>query len=678
MTKLQNNTEEIDPFISHNKLLFKRYQTIKLLGKGTFSSVYMALDKKTNSYVALKTEKRGSTNEELLEKEALILDSLRGFGIPEVYSFGKTETHNILVMPLLGKSLLDYFIVENKEINMNDICYTAVHIIERMEWVHSKCIVYRDIKPENFLYDKKEKNILYLIDFGLCRKYKSTRTGKHIIPNNIGKFTGTTRYASIYAMGGNEQSRRDDIESIGYMIIYFMKKKLPWQHIKGRSYNECYHKLYLMKKHMKIEDLSKNLPKEMNDYLTYAKNLQFEQEPDYKYLKNLFKSIMKKYNSDFDKYILTWCKKEEQENKDIKSKNVNKQIQLNIIKAPRSKETKKLENKKDNNNLGLNFNIIKREIKNCQEDTSSKISNTLKVMLNKNINEQGNMNRYNSENNIYNNHQFYLSTDNKKNKNKNLSPNNILPLPKLIIKNGLGDKKNGKNKNQKWKIIEVSPISDRINSNILIHSDKNINNNNINKIKEYNWRYNSLKYILRLKNNSKKNIIFNSYYTYNIYNSYHTIDKGIYNSNIINRKTKNVINGIRKDSPNSNIIGNCQKSPSPKNFHLHFIEDIKPIYLTNININRNNIKKNKINIFNSYSSRPDKKERKNATIKNIKHINISNINSNKKFHKNGQIHEQKNQIILTMDKNKENSKLFNNKKGNYINIKEISINYFIL
>ena len=102
----------------------------------------------------------------------------------------------------------------------------AIQILDRIEWIHSNNIVYRDIKPENFLFGKKDPEVLYLIDFGLCRKYKSSTTGKHIKPKNMGKFTGTSRYASLYAMAGNEQSRRDDIESIGYMIIFLMKKKI--------------------------------------------------------------------------------------------------------------------------------------------------------------------------------------------------------------------------------------------------------------------------------------------------------------------------------------------------------------------------------------------------------------------------------------------------------------------
>ena len=129
---------------------------------------------------------------------------------------------------------------------------------------------FRDIKPENFLFGEKDKDILYLIDYGLCKKYKSSKTGKHILPKNIGRAIGTARYASINAMSGKEQSRRDDIISIGYMIIYLMKRDLPWIIIKGNNHYERYKKEYKMKKNIKLEDLCKDLPIEILEYMKYG------------------------------------------------------------------------------------------------------------------------------------------------------------------------------------------------------------------------------------------------------------------------------------------------------------------------------------------------------------------------------------------------------------------------
>ena len=296
--------------LQKNKLIFKKYRIIKPIGKGSYSIVYQAKNILTNDFVAIKAEKRTIPSLELLESEAFILYSIRGFGIPEVLSFGKTKTHNILVMPLLGKSLLDIFIFSKKYDNLNDISSAAIQILDRIEWVHSNNYIYRDIKPENFLFDQKDKDVLYLIDFGFSKKYKSSKSGKHVPPKNTGRFIGSLRYASIYAISGKEQSRRDDIISIGYMIIYLMKKGLPWKGIKSNNYKECLSKVYEMKKNMKLEDLCKDLPKEILDYMKYANSLRFEQKPDYKILKICFENILIKNGISFDKYVFSWCGKE--------------------------------------------------------------------------------------------------------------------------------------------------------------------------------------------------------------------------------------------------------------------------------------------------------------------------------------------------------------------------------
>ena len=116
----------------------------------------------------------------MLESEAYYLFSLRGTGIPEVLSFGRRKHYNILVEPLLGKSLFDIFNENRKRMPLPDICLIAKQIIDRIQWVHSRGLVHRDIKPDNFLIGLKDPNVIYLIDFGLSKKYKSDKTGKHI------------------------------------------------------------------------------------------------------------------------------------------------------------------------------------------------------------------------------------------------------------------------------------------------------------------------------------------------------------------------------------------------------------------------------------------------------------------------------------------------------------------
>ena len=627
----ESSKEEKDIFLIQNKLLFKKYKPLKLIGKGTFSSVYLALNIKNKTQVAIKAEKKIQKGVELLEDEAFLLYSLRGFGIPQVLTYGRTKTHNILVLPLLGKSLLDIFILKNKNININDICLIAIQILDRIEWVHSNNIVYRDIKPENFLFGKKDPEVLYLIDFGLCRKYKSSNTGKHICPKNLGKFTGTSRYASVYAMAGNEQSRRDDIESIGYMIIFLMKKKLPWQGIKGNSYKECYHKLYLMKKYIEIEELCKGLPREMIDYMKSSKSLKFEELPNYNYLKNLFHIILKKNNFNFDKNYFSWIEKKEINNNNgilEKSNSVGKNTNIRRRSSPQNrlynKIKKSIENKKNieiKKNVDNKKNIIsivlnykpspksekvdyissnteyknsksqKKEVKMnkpkiylnhlTKNESNSELSNTMKVMFNRNVNSirnesNGDFPRVNSENNIYHENifSFNMNDEQKRQFEKNYSPQNIRFNNKLYfnqhqfsdlktsdeensnkyyynnINNNIKKSElkkihifkndNNNKRNINGKIIKISPIK-----NSLKYINNNYNNNNnhkikINQIKVINtYSNNNIKNInnnsLTNNHNTNDNITYNTYNTYNSVNSFNdTLDKTRTNNNNIN------------------------------------------------------------------------------------------------------------------------------------------------
>ena len=212
--------EEEDIFLKENPIVFKKYRVKRKLGEGAFGDVYVGQTIQTNEYVAIKVEQR-KIIKPILESEAFLLYSIAGLGIPEVKSFGKVKNYNILVEPLLGKSLFDIFTENKKQMPLLDVCLIGKQVIDRIEWVHSKYIVHRDIKPDNFLIGRKDPNIIYLIDFGLSKKYRSSKTNKHIRFGFTGKLTGTVRFASANALRGGEQSRRDDIESIGYMLVYF-------------------------------------------------------------------------------------------------------------------------------------------------------------------------------------------------------------------------------------------------------------------------------------------------------------------------------------------------------------------------------------------------------------------------------------------------------------------------
>ena len=299
--------EEEDQFIKENPIIFKKYKVIKKLGEGAFGDVYLGKKIDNNSYVAIKVEQR-KIIKPILKTEAFLLYSIAGLGIPEVKSFGKVKNYNILIEPLLGRSLFDIFTENNKEMAMGDVCLIAIQVIDRIQWIHSKYIVHRDIKPDNFLIGRKDPNVLYLIDFGLSKKYRSSTTNKHIRFGFTGKLTGTVRFASANALRGGEQSRRDDIESIGYMLVYFLKKRLPWQGIAGNKKMERYLKIYKLKKNTTPEELCSGLPPEMVEYMSYSKSLEFEQEPDYNYLRKLFNKMLKRIHNSNDILVFSWIK----------------------------------------------------------------------------------------------------------------------------------------------------------------------------------------------------------------------------------------------------------------------------------------------------------------------------------------------------------------------------------
>ena len=177
----------------------------------------------------------------------------------------------------------------------------GIQILDRLEFIHNKNIIHRDIKPDNFVIGLENKShIIYVLDFGLSKKFRSSRTHQHIKYTVNKKLTGTARYASINALKGCEQSRRDDLEAIGYVLMYFLRGSLPWQGLQIQKGEHRYKKILQKKKATTAEELCKGFPKEFVDYINYTRNLEFEADPDYKYLRNLLVTVLEKENSKFD------------------------------------------------------------------------------------------------------------------------------------------------------------------------------------------------------------------------------------------------------------------------------------------------------------------------------------------------------------------------------------------
>jgi casein kinase 1 len=266
-----------------------------VLGKGSFGKIYLGTIKTTGEEVAMKLESAKTDQPQLLY-EKKIYDLLKGnVGFPKVYDFFRETKYNALIMERLGKSIETLFNENHKKFSLLTCIMIIDQIISRIEVLHSKNLIHRDIKPDNFLIGiGNKKNVIYAIDFGLSKKYRDSRTGLHI-PYRDGKdLTGTARYASINTHLGVEQSRRDDIESIGYMMIYLMKGSLPWQGMVNSNPKKKYDTIKKIKIEKKLTDLCEGLPKECIQFIQYARDMRFEDKPDYKFLKKLLHKMAKR------------------------------------------------------------------------------------------------------------------------------------------------------------------------------------------------------------------------------------------------------------------------------------------------------------------------------------------------------------------------------------------------
>ena len=282
-----------------------RYRLGKKIGTGAFGEIFEGTDIFDNSSVAIKLEHNSVKYPQLLF-EAKLLKSIPGTGIPVMHWFGIAGEYNAMVMDLLGQNLEDLYNYCAKNFSLKTILMITIQMIERLKHVHDNHYIHRDIKPENFLIGKEttEKTI-YLLDFGLAKRYRDEYTHIHIPLKENRNLTGTARYASCNAHNGLEQSRRDDMESIAYVILYFFRKKLPWQGLKCKDKNEKHAKIKEIKMSMTPEKLFEGLPKEFADYLTMVKKLGFEEEPSYKTYIQMFNKLFKAKEFEMD-YRYDW------------------------------------------------------------------------------------------------------------------------------------------------------------------------------------------------------------------------------------------------------------------------------------------------------------------------------------------------------------------------------------
>ena len=311
------STQSKEEKIQKNGLTIKNRYIIEqkhLVGKGSFGIIYSGIDKNTEEEVAIKLEQIGEEQSQLIYENKIYKLLQGGYGFPKIFDFTTEHNYNILVMEMLGNSLENIFNKYHKKFSLLTCLMITDQIVQRIEFMHSKNLLHRDIKPANFLIGRGNKqNIIYAIDFGLSKKYKDSKTGLHI-PYRDGKdLTGTARYTSINTHLGMEQSRRDDIEAIGYMMVYFMKGNLPWQGMVNSNPKKRYDRIKKLKLDLKLTDLCAGLPKETIKFIQYARDMKFEDKPNYNYLRSLLKRMATKMNLKMDSSKFDWIVKEKNE-----------------------------------------------------------------------------------------------------------------------------------------------------------------------------------------------------------------------------------------------------------------------------------------------------------------------------------------------------------------------------
>ena len=583
-----------DPNI--NKIVFSDYLIQKKIGKGSFGTVYSGIIISTNQKIAFKLEKRKGDFPGMLETEACRLYLLQGEGIPKIICYGNNRTDNILIQELLGNSLEELFNNYGKKFSLKTVCNIGIQLMKRIRHIHKKYHIHRDIKPDNFMTGYyKSDNKIYLIDYGLSKKYYSISKKQHIKFKCGKSLVGTARYCSRNAHKGFELSRRDDIESIGYCLIYFLKGILPWQGLKVKKIEDQFNKIAEKKCQTSFEELTKDSPKEFLQYFKYCDELLFEDEPDYEYLISLFKKIINKYCSDCN-YEYDWRKKiyAINHNSLMIQKNNNSR-NVSLLVNDNNFSNNNISNNLSNNISAFNSKDEEKEKEDKNEENENKISN---IIISKEIIDKDNKN---NENIVNDNKE---KDDNEQNKEeiKDNDNENIIEIEKDVKE----EKENGKhNKLRKEKNNDFLPpkkIEDFFSEGNFTEEmddanskEKETNNSNIN------YDNNSDNNIKIDDNNNVKDNKKNE-------NNNNTEN----NSNINNNKLETKVEIKEQNELNKMIQNKSKDSSIINNFNIN-------ININNCTQNKNKNDKN-INNNQNYNNENDKNKNENVTYEYEKGI----------------------------------------------------------
>ncbi|KAF3444433.1 hypothetical protein FNV43_RR14125 [Rhamnella rubrinervis] len=281
-----------------------QYKVERKLGKGGFGQVFVGRrvtggNDRTSGpgamEVALKFEHRNSKGCNYGPPyEWQVYNTLGGsHGVPKVHYKGRQGDYYVMVMDMLGPSLWDVWNSSGQAMSAEMVACIAVESLSILEKMHSRGYVHGDVKPENFLLGQPstpQEKKLFLVDLGLATKWKDSSSGQHVeYDQRPDMFRGTVRYASVHAHLGRTASRRDDLESLAYTLIFLLRGRLPWQGYQGdnKSFLVCKKKMATSP-----EMLCCFCPPPLKQFLEIVVNMKFDEEPNYSKLISLFEGLI--------------------------------------------------------------------------------------------------------------------------------------------------------------------------------------------------------------------------------------------------------------------------------------------------------------------------------------------------------------------------------------------------